>query len=248
MLSEHHVLNDLPFYKVTRAVDAKARQDRLDQRENKRQEGMLWQAWSENCPTTSFTVCLSAKKKKPVAQPTKKVLTLALSSSLALASVCSSAASIEQDSATDLSFTGTKQEMEVEPMVPRIICKAKKEEEMTTDVRVGFKERQRKRLFESITFTPPPTKKSCPKVPRLTPISDIPSVLNPSTDVEGPNCVSTARPPVGKYAHTERGGASTGPIPPSDDPIECVASNRVLLDSTSMQPDDCQKSRFVHPW
>lgn len=133
-------------------------------------------------------------------------------------------ASTEQDSATDLSSAGTKQEMEVEPMVPRIICEAKKEEEMTTNVRVSFKERQNKHLSESITFAPPPTKKSCPKVPRLTPISDIPSVLNPSTDVEGPNCASTARPPIGKYAHPERGGASNGPIPPSDDPVKCVAS------------------------
>lgn len=132
-------------------------------------------------------------------------------------------ASTKQDSATNLSSAGTKQEMEVEPMVPRIICEAKKEEKMTTDVRVGFKERQSKHLSESITFAPPPTKKSCPKVSRLTLISNIPSVPNPSTDVEGPNCASAARPLVGKNAHPERGGTSTGSVPPSNDPVECVA-------------------------
>lgn len=203
MPGEHHVLKDLPFYEVARAVDAKACQDRLDQREKKRQEGMLWQAWSENRPATSFIVCLSAKMKKPTAQPTKKVLALALSSSPALASACSSAASTKQDSATNLSSAGTKQEMEVKPMGPHTICEAKKEEEMTTDVRVGFKERQSKHLSESITFDHLPTKKSCPKVPRLTLISNIPSVPNPSTDVEGPNWASAARPFVGKNAHPE---------------------------------------------
>lgn len=116
---------------------------------------------------------------------------------------------------TNLSSARTKQEMEVEPMVPRIIYEAKKEEEMATDVRVGFKERQSKNLSECITFAHPPTKKSCPKIP---------SVPNPSIDVEGPNCESAARPLVGKNAHPERGGASTGSVPPSDDPVECVVS------------------------
>lgn len=32
---EHHVLKDLPFYEVAHAIDLKARQDRLDQREKK---------------------------------------------------------------------------------------------------------------------------------------------------------------------------------------------------------------------
>lgn len=125
---------------------------------------------------------------------------------------------------TDSSSTGTKPEMEVEPMIPHIICEAKEEEEMTTNVRVGFKERQCKRLFESITFASPPTKKSCSKIPCLTPISDIPSVTKPLTDIERPNRASAARLSVGKDAYPEQGGASTGPVPSSDDPVECVTS------------------------
>lgn len=95
MPGKHHMLKDLPFYKVARVVDAKAHQDQLDQRKKKRKERTLWQTWSENHPATSFTVCFSTKKKKHAAQPTKKVLALALSSSLALASACSSAANTE---------------------------------------------------------------------------------------------------------------------------------------------------------
>lgn len=38
VLGEHHVLKNLHFYEVTREVDAKARQDRLDWRKKKCQE------------------------------------------------------------------------------------------------------------------------------------------------------------------------------------------------------------------
>lgn len=40
--NEHHTLKNLPFYEEARAVDAKARQDRLESREKKKhQKGML---------------------------------------------------------------------------------------------------------------------------------------------------------------------------------------------------------------
>ena len=48
MFGEHFVLKDLPFYEEEREVDAKARQEHLDQREEKKQEGKLKRALGEN--------------------------------------------------------------------------------------------------------------------------------------------------------------------------------------------------------
>lgn len=44
---EHHILKDLPFYEEAREENAKAHQERLDQREEKRQEGTLRKASGE---------------------------------------------------------------------------------------------------------------------------------------------------------------------------------------------------------
>lgn len=44
---EHHILKDLPFYEEAREENAKAHQERLDQREEKRQEGTLRKAPGE---------------------------------------------------------------------------------------------------------------------------------------------------------------------------------------------------------
>ena len=41
MPDEHHVLKDLHFYEEARVVDAKPRQDQIDQKEKKCQEGTL---------------------------------------------------------------------------------------------------------------------------------------------------------------------------------------------------------------
>ena len=61
---EHFVLNDLPFYERAREVDAKASQERLDQQEEKRQEGTLRKAPGEKGRDSSHAVCPSAAKKK----------------------------------------------------------------------------------------------------------------------------------------------------------------------------------------
>ncbi|KAL6338446.1 hypothetical protein AAG906_020535 [Vitis piasezkii] len=51
---EHHVLKDLPFYEVAHATDPKARQDRLDQRKKKREEGRNTSASLESIDRSSF--------------------------------------------------------------------------------------------------------------------------------------------------------------------------------------------------
>lgn len=52
---EHHTLRDLSFYEEVWAADAKVRQDRLEQREKKYQEGTLRQASGGSRSTTSST-------------------------------------------------------------------------------------------------------------------------------------------------------------------------------------------------
>lgn len=176
---------------------------------------MLRQASDGNRPTTSSIIY----------PPTKKVSALPPTSLCALAlSTSSSTASTEHDSTVDTPFVGIEMETEVEPMMPCIICEADKEEDMAVNLRVGFKERQRKRLSKSIVITHFPTKKSCAEVPCSTPVLDILSAPKPSTNAVGPSCVLTMRLPVGKDAHSERGGASTSPTPPNDDLVEHMAS------------------------
>ena len=68
---EHFVLKDLPFYERARKADAKARQERLDQREEKRQEGTLRKALGEkerDSPPAARPPTTKEKKK------TKKTL------------------------------------------------------------------------------------------------------------------------------------------------------------------------------
>lgn len=186
---------------------------------------MLRQASDENRPTTSSIIYSPTKKKKSVTQPIKKVSTLPPTSLCALAlSTSSFMASTEHDSTVDTPSIGIEPETEVEPVMPRIICEVEKEEDMAANLRVGFKERQCKRLSKSIAITHFPTKKSFAEVPCSTPVSDILPAPKPLANAAGPSCVSTMRLPVGKDAHSERGGASTSLAPPNDDPIERVAS------------------------
>lgn len=117
--------------------------------------------------------------------------------------------------------------MKVEPVVPCIICEAEGEEDMVVNLRVGFKKKQRKRLYESIAIASPPAKKSCTEILHSMLVSTIPLAPKPSVDAVGPSRVSTVRPLFGKDAHPERGRPSTGPIPLTDDSVECMTS--VLL-------------------
>lgn len=84
VLDEHQVLKDLPFYEETWAKNAKARQNRLDQREKKRQEETLRQALGISRLPSSSTSYLPTKKKL-VLWPIEKALNLSLfASSLSL--------------------------------------------------------------------------------------------------------------------------------------------------------------------
>lgn len=69
---EHYVLKDLPFYEEACEADVKARQERLDQREQKRQERKLRRAPGEKGQPSSSAARPSAKKKKSFVEVIEK--------------------------------------------------------------------------------------------------------------------------------------------------------------------------------
>lgn len=69
---EHFVLKDLSFYTEAREADAQARQDRLSQREEKRQEETLRRALGEKCLAALAVAKPLAEKKRRV--PSKGIL------------------------------------------------------------------------------------------------------------------------------------------------------------------------------
>lgn len=69
---EHFVLKDLSFYTEAREADAQARQERLNQREERRQKGTLRRAPVEKRPAPFPPARSSAEKKKKV--PTKGIV------------------------------------------------------------------------------------------------------------------------------------------------------------------------------
>lgn len=96
---------------------------------------------------------------------------------------------------------------------------------MVANLRVGFKKRQHKRHFESITVIPPPTKMPCTKILCSEPVSIIALVLEPLVAVAGTNHVLDMRPfSAGKAFHPKLCGPSIGLSYFSDDSVECIAS------------------------
>lgn len=79
---EHYVLKNLSFYEQVRKVDTKARQKRLDQRKEKRQERTLRKALGEKGqPSSSIARPLTKKKKKPTAKVVEVLAPVPASSS-----------------------------------------------------------------------------------------------------------------------------------------------------------------------
>lgn len=156
-----------------------------------------------NHPATNSAAYSPAKKKKPAAQSTKKTPTSPLESLPGSAFASSSTTNTEHNLAADLPSARVDPETKVEPVVPRIICEAEKEEDMATNLRVSFKERQRKHFSESIAVAHPPAKKSCAEVSCVVPVLDISLAPKPSADVVGPSHVSVIRPLIGKDGRPE---------------------------------------------
>lgn len=70
-------------------------------------------------------------------------------------------------------------------MVSHIVYEEEEEEDIAINLRVGFKDRQRKRLSESITVNPTPFKKPYPEPICMDPILALTSMPVPLTTVGG---------------------------------------------------------------
>ena len=130
---------------VTRLVDSKAHQTRLEECEKKHHEGKLKQAPTASNLASSFDVHSFTQKKKPMTHPVQKTRTPPP------VSPSSSPSSSHSSSSSSSSSNDKTKTREIRLALP-IICEEEEEEEMTTNLRVGFYERHRKNLPKSIAL------------------------------------------------------------------------------------------------
>lgn len=119
--------------------------------------------------TSSSAVCHFAQKEKPTTCLVQKARTLPPTTPSLLSFSSPSSFSSYSSSSDEV-------EARVNWLVPPIICEEDEEDEMTTNLRVGFHERRCKRLFEPIAIDLSPSKKAC-----LAPGPDSPSKPTPLT-------------------------------------------------------------------
>ena len=98
---KHFVLKDLPFYEEAHEANAKARQEHLDQREEKRQEGTLRRAPGDKRLAPFPPASAPANKKKKV--PTKGIV-ISSSAPSGLPSVSSDSERIPGQNGSGLQF------------------------------------------------------------------------------------------------------------------------------------------------
>ena len=219
VLEEHFVLKDLPLYEEACKADAKARHERLEQREEKRQGGKLMRAPSKKGRASSSVACPPAKKKKnrPSIKVTKASTLVSKSPTTSTPSTSNSADSSIQTFKGDFDSLrldpndpGTYHfKPELEPIALRFIDEPEAEKDMSADLRADFKKRHRKRLHDAIDMVPPPAKKACPEGAQEEPGRDVPLMPVPPPDTVGPSSAPAAEKEVGSTL----GGASSGAIP-----------------------------------
>lgn len=192
----------------------------------KRQKGRLRQALSTSHPTSSSTIRLPIKNKGPIIQPVQRPPNPPHASPTYYASTSassSSAASTELDTKVELSTASTEPEAKIKLVVSPIICENEGNEDMIANLRAGFRERQCKRMSESVMIVPP-AKKPCIEVLCLELVSVIALAPEPSAAAIGTKPALNRRPSsVGATSHPELEGPSTSPTLLNDDSIECVA-------------------------
>lgn len=135
-----------------------------------------------------------------------------------------SVASTELDTGVDWSIASTELSTGVELVVPPIACEEKENKDMVTNLRTKFKERQRRRLSESITVISPPSKRLClePLCPK--PILVIAPVPEPSAATASTNPMSDERLlSVDGTSHQKPERLFFGPEHLSDDSVEYAA-------------------------
>lgn len=147
---EHFVLKDLPFYEEAHQEGAKARQKRLDQREEKRQEGRLRKTLGEKGWASSSAACLSTKKKKKPSVKTTNASTPVpvspFASTLSTSNLADNSVQAFKGNFDLLDFKRSgsgacPSKSELMPIAFKVINEPEEKEDMSTDLRAGFKER-----------------------------------------------------------------------------------------------------------
>ena len=213
MLGEHFLLKDLPFYERARETDTKARQERLDQREEKRQEGTLRKAPGEKGRDSSPAARPPTTKKKKKTKKTKKtlaqVLRIAALTPEALSSSCRSGPSqpdhtiSESEEAKEPEATSNSLQLVIfhpgpsspqpEPeYVGLQVVDEPKEMRDTSNLRAGLLRRHGKWLRVPINLGPPPTKKVCLDQGGEDPTPEVPALAVTCPDKGGPSVSSAA--------------------------------------------------------
>lgn len=164
---ERFVLKDLSFYKEVHETDSKACKERLDQQEEKMQEGKLRRASDEKGRVSSSLVCPPTKKKKKLSVKVTKASTpvpaspstsTPTTSDLADSSVQASEGNSDS-SGLEPSDSGARSfEPKSELIALIVINESEAEKNTSIDLRASFKERYHKRLHEAIDVIPPPAK------------------------------------------------------------------------------------------
>lgn len=172
----------------------------------------------EKGQATLSTAYLLAKKKKKKKRPNVKVTKASTlvpkSPSTSTLSPSNSADSSVQASEGDSdslwlnsSDLGTcHSEPQPKPIALRVINKLEAEEDMSADLRAGFKERHHKRLHEAINMVPSPAKRPCPEEAQEEPGRKVFPMLVPSSNTVGPS----STPATEKEVSPTPGGASGG--------------------------------------
>ena len=179
---EHFVLKDLPFYERARKADVKARQERIDQLEEKRQEGTIRKAPSEkgrySPPTARPPATKEKKKKKKTKKTLAQVLQIAAPTLEASFSSCRSGPSrsdhtipeseeVEESEATSSSlqlvvFHQGPSSPQPDPESAGLQVAYEPEEMRSiSELRERLMQRHGKRLHIPIDLGPPPAKKVC---------------------------------------------------------------------------------------
>lgn len=234
VLGEHHVLKNLLFYEKAHEADeeaheanAKARQECLDHKDEKRQEGKLKKAPGEKGQRSFSTARPPTKKKKP-SMKTVKVLALVLASPFDFTpSIPSSPKSFVPDSGDNLDPLRydldplrsdlNPRSSESEPVMPYIFYKSDAEEEMVVDLRADFKDRQRKWLFKPIEVVAPPAKRSCLEEVHEDPVMDPPPTPVPPFYAIGSSSVPATASSFRTETCSAQDGAPDCPSPTEND-------------------------------
>ena len=234
---EHFVLKYLPFYERAREADAKERQERLDQREEKRQEGTLRKAPGEKGCDPSPAARPPATKEKKKTKKTKKtlaqVLRIAALTLEASPSSCRSGPSqpdhtiLESDEVKEPKATSSSLQLVIfypgpsspqpEPESAGLqVVDEPEEMRNTSNLRAGLLRRHGKRLHVPIYLGSPPAKKVCPDRGGEDPTPEVLASVATYANEDGPSASSAAPPnAAGSSATTTVKVDAPGPSSPA---------------------------------